>query len=174
MSLAQTLTRADDALLDRVFQPIADRFGGKPDAFDIGMSLQIGAIVFLLAADLALLAVNRLGWAGAAWDALSAACGVWFYRVMQAWRGMVREGHANPLRALYRPLRLLALFYALFSVWQFAMAAPADRTAMLFDAASNITFVAGMYFIACDRRPRLRKTAPAPAPASPWHATNPT
>ena len=170
MSLADSLTRADDLLLDRVFQPIADRFGGKPDAFDIGMSLQIGAIVFLLAADLALLAVNRLGWAGAAWDGLSAACGVWFYRVMHAWRGLVRDGHANPLRAIYRPLRLFALFYALFSVWQFITAAPPDRIAMVFDAASNLTFVAGMYFIACERRPPVRKTAPVQS--SPWTATS--
>ncbi len=169
MTIADFLTRADDMLLDRVFQPVADRLGDRPDAFDVGMSLQIGAIVFLLAADGALLAVHRLGWAGAAWDGLSAAAGVWFYRVMLVWRGMVREGHANPLRPVYRPLRLFALVYALFSVWQIATALPSDRLAMVFDAASNLTFVAGMYFIACERRPPVRKAA---VPASPWKATS--
>ena len=46
MSPADHLTAADVWLLDRVFQPIADRLGERSSAFDVGLSLQLGAVVF--------------------------------------------------------------------------------------------------------------------------------
>ncbi len=60
MSLRDHLTAADAWLLDRIFQPIADRLGERPSAFDLGLSLQLGSVVFDLAADVALFAAGLL------------------------------------------------------------------------------------------------------------------
>jgi len=76
MSLSDHLTAADEWLLDRVFQPISDRSGEKPSAFDLGLSLQLGAVVFDLAADVALFGAGLLGIGNGIYDGLSSAGGV--------------------------------------------------------------------------------------------------
>ena len=166
MTLASTLTRIDEILLDRVFQPIADRLREKPSAFDIGISLELGAVVLELAADAALFAVGRLGWSEGLYDGFSCACGMWFYVFMSRQRSLVRPGTPNPLRLMYRSMRLLALGFALWSVFA---AATSDRFGALayeLSAISNLAFVAGMYLISCQPRPpgwrvAHKKAAPA-------------
>jgi hypothetical protein len=50
MTLADGLIKIDEFLLDRVFQPLTDRLGEQPSAFDVGISLELGAVVLELAA----------------------------------------------------------------------------------------------------------------------------
>lgn len=109
MSLSERLTAIDDWLLDRVFQPVADRLGERLSAFDLGLCLQLGAVVFDLAADAALFAAGLLGVGDGIYDGLSCAGGVWFYALIARQRPLVGQVRPNPLRVLYRSLRLLAL-----------------------------------------------------------------
>jgi hypothetical protein len=170
MTFADRIARADDFLLDRVFQPVADRCQGRPTAFDLGMSLEIGSVVFLLAADIALFAAGQLGWLGAVWDGLCCGCGAWFYRVMLQWRGMVREGRPNPLRPLYRPVRVLTIAYTAYSFWLVAVVDREGRLSAVFNSASNLAFLVGLYLISCQPRPPVRRRAPE---ASPWQVLAP-
>ena len=166
MRLADRLCAADAWLLDRVFQPITDRLGERPSAFDVGMSLQLGAVVLGLAADAVLFAVGLLTVSDGVYDGLSCACGLWFYVFMSRQRGLVRPGRANPLRLAYRSMRLLALGFAL---WSLVGSVGSDASAALsygLSALSNILFVAGMYLISCQPRPPgWRRTAPRRAEA---------
>jgi len=172
MNLADTLTKLDEFLLDRVFQPLTDRLGDKPSAFDVGISLELGAVVLELAADATLFAIGQLSLSAGLWDGFSCACGMWFYVFMVRQRPLVRAGRPNPLRLIYRSLRLLALGFALWSVFAAATSDPLGRLSYAFNALSNFAFVAGMYLISCQPRPpgwrlaqkaRLRSPFAAPS-----------
>ena len=153
MSLRDHLTAADAWLLDRIFQPIANRLGERPSAFDLGLSLQFGAVVFDLAADVALFAAGLLGVADGLYDGLSCACGVWFYVTIARQRPLVRQGRPNPLRVLYRSLRILTLGLATWSLVSSAVSGAVDGLSDGFSALSAVAFVAGMYLISCQPRP---------------------
>lgn len=160
MSRTDRLGAIDDWLLDRLFQPITDRLGERLTAFDLGMSLQLGAIVLDLAADLADFAAGHMGVADGLYDGLSGACGVWFYVYLSRQRVLVRPGKANPLRHLYRSLRLLALGFATWGVLSSAMPGPTSALSASLSALSGLAFVAGLYCIACQPRPPgWRRTA---------------
>ena len=153
MTLAARLTSFDDWLLDRVFQPITDRLGERPSAFDVGVSLELGAVVLALAANVALWAIGELSLSAGLWGGFSCACGLWFYSVMIGQRPLVRAGAANPLRYIYRSMRLLALGFTLWSVFAELTADASDTLAYELNALSNVAFVAGMYLISCQPRP---------------------
>jgi hypothetical protein len=173
MRLADSLVRADEFLLDRVFQPLTDRLGERPSAFDVGISLELGAVVMEVAADVALYLIGQLSWSAGLWDGFSCACGMWFYVFMMRQRFLVRPGHANPLRLMYRSLRLLALGFAIWSLFAAATSGPLGALSYAFNAFSNFAFVTGMYFISCQPRPpgwRLaqRKGIGAPLAVPTW------
>ena len=160
MSRTDRLGAIDDFLLDRLFQPVTDYLGERLTAFDLGMSMQLGAIVLDLAADVAVFAAGRMGLGDGLYDGLSAACGVWFYVYLNRQRALVRPGKANPLRILYRSLRLLALGFAIWGVVSSAMPGTSGVLAAGLSALSGLAFVAGLYFIACQPRPPgWRRTA---------------
>jgi hypothetical protein len=153
MTLADRLIAADAWLLDRCFQPLTDWIGEKPSAFELGLSLQLGAVVFELAADLALFAGGLLTMLDGLYDALSAACGIWFYIYISSQRSLVSRGKANPLRVMYRSLRLVGLG---LSVWSLFSSATSDVSGAISNgltALSSLAFVAGLYFISCQPRP---------------------
>lgn len=153
MNVGEALTKLDDFLLDRAFQPVTDRLMGKPSAFDVGMSLEMGAVVLEMAADCVLFAAGWLTWNAALWDGFSCACGIWLYVFMGRQRHLVRPGVYNPLRFMYRSLRLLALMFAVWSAVDAAMQTGRGALAYALSALSNIAFVAGMYFVSCQPRP---------------------
>ena len=153
MTLADRLIAADAWLLDRCFQPLTDWIGEKPSAFDLGLSLQLGAVVFELAADLTLFANGLLTVLDGLYDGLSVACGVWFYVYIAGQRTLVSRGRANPLRIMYRSFRLIGLG---FSVWSLFSSLTSDVSGTLSNgltALSSLAFVAGLYFISCQPRP---------------------
>ena len=157
MRFADSLNRADIWLLDKVFQPLADRLGESPSAFDVGLSLQLGAVVFQLAADLALYAAGVLdAWTGL-YDGLSCACGVWFYVHIGRQRSLVQTGRLNPLRLLYQALRLFGLGFALWSVISSLLDGADAALSNGLSALSNIAFVAGLYMVSCQPRPPAQR-----------------
>jgi hypothetical protein len=170
MTLAERLIKLDEFLLDRVFQPLTDRLGEKPSAFDVGISLELGAVVLELAADAALFAIHQLSITGGLWDGFSCACGMWFYVFMVRQRALVKPGRPNPLRLMYRSLRLLALGFALYSVFAAATSDPGGTLSYVFNALSNFAFVAGMYLISCQPRPPGWRAAQKAAVNNPWAA----
>jgi hypothetical protein len=170
MTLASSLTRFDEFLLDRVFQPLTDRLSDKPSAFDVGISLELGAVVLELAADVALYSIGRLSWSAGLWDGFSCACGMWFYVFMVRQRHLVRAGAMNPLRLMYRSMRLLALGFAIWSVFTALTSHGDDALSYALNAASNFAFVAGMYLISCQPRPpgwRVAQRRRAPITVAP-------
>ncbi len=159
MNVADAVNRADSWLLERVFQPLADRLGEKPSAFDIGMSMQLGAIVLDAAAVIAIFMAGDLSVESALWNGLTWALGFAFYLSINRMRPLVRPGHANPLRFMlqgFRPLSVPFLFYSLF---QAGMSHPPFRMAMQFNALANLVFVVGLYLVSTQPKPPRQRQA---------------
>ena len=153
MTVAERLAAVDAWLLDQVFQPLSDRLDGSPSAFDVGLSLQLGAVVLELASDAALYAAGMLSVTDGVYDGFSVACGMWFYVYVGRLRGMVSAGRPNPLRPMFRVLRLLGLAFAAWSVFSSATSDADGALSYGLTALSNLAFIAGMYLVSCRRPP---------------------
>ena len=159
MNLADAVNKADSWLLDRVFQPVADRLGEKPTAFDVGMSLQLGAIVLDAAAVVAIFMVGGLSIDSALWNGLMWALGFAFYLSINRMRPMMRPGHANPLRFMLQGFRPLSVPFMLYSTFQAVTAHRPFLMAMQFNALANLVFVIGLYLVSTQPKPpRQRQT----------------
>ena len=159
MNIGDTVTKADVWLLDRVFQPFADRLGEKPTAFDIGMSMQLGAIVLDAAAVVAIFMVGGLSIDSALWNGLTWALGFAFYLSINRMRPLMRPGHANPLRMMLQGFRPLSIPFMLYSLYQSISARPPFVLAMGFNGLANLVFVVGIYLVSCQPKPpRQRQT----------------
>jgi hypothetical protein len=153
MNLADAVNKADSWLLERIFQPVADRLGEKPTAFDIGMSMQLGAIVLDAAAVIAIFMAGGLSIDSALWNGLTWALGFAFYLSINRMRPLVRPGHANPLRFMLQGFRPLSIPFMLYSMYQAATAQPPFLMAMQFNALANLVFVVGLYLVSTQPKP---------------------
>ena len=163
----QTFMRIDEALFDRVFQPLCNSMA---DRFGIGR----GATACYC------LDIACLGWIISrapglsddvmAWDAFPATCQAVILLVGLAgltalrflFRRPLRRGHGNPLRLSMRPHRailLLMLIARLVQAPGFDLADIADLGMLLFTATA-------LYIGACAERPPVRRVANRLANAS--------
>ncbi|WP_419730187.1 hypothetical protein [Lichenicola sp.] len=153
MSLADKVNQFDGWLLDRVFQPVVDRLPERPSGFDIGMSMQLGAVVLDAASLVAMLATGQMGFGNASWNVLTWLFAAFFYVSIQRMRPLVKPGHANPLRFMLQGLRPLSIPFAIYSLWIMMRAPPMLEMAFRFNALANIVYVVGLYFISCQPKP---------------------
>ena len=153
MTAPNLLERIDAAILDHGFQPVADRLPERLPAFDLGMSMQLGAIVLDVAADIVLGLLGMLWAERAIFDVLSWVIGLLFYRYFSQQRGLVRPGHANPLRLGFFALRLLAIAFCVVSALQSVGLHGQALLPKLFNTTANLVFTAGIYFMSCMPRP---------------------
>ena len=159
MNVADAVTKVDVWLLDKVFQPFADRLGEKPTAFDIGMSMQLGAIVLDAAAVVAIFMVGGLSVDSALWNGLTWALGFAFYLSINRMRPLMKPGHANPLRMMLQGFRPLSVPFMLYSLYQSIAARPPFVLAMGFNGLANLVFVVGIYLVSTQPKPpRQRQT----------------
>lgn len=161
MSVADKVNQFDAWLLDRVFQPVVDRLPDRLSGFDIGMSMQLGAVVLDAACLVAMIASGRIGFTGILWNGLTWLFAAFFYVAILRMRPLVRPGHANPLRFMLQGLRPLAIPFALYSIWIMLTAPGPLMLAMEFNALANLVYLIGLYLISCQPRPpAFRRTAP--------------
>ena len=156
MTLGERITSIDAWLLDRVFQPLADRLPDRLSPFDVGMSLQLGSIlmtavviagVFFMSGMTAIsdMLYNVLGW----------VLYLTFFIGIASKRTLVKAGQANPLRYMLLSLRVLSIGPMVFKHYE-AVSAPAIFSMIVWpDAFGGVVFVMGLYFISCQ-------------PPSPW------
>ncbi len=105
MSFVSRVNQMDLWILDRVFQPIADRLPEKWPPFEVGMSFQLGALLFYATSVILIMVINGLGLASAFFDVLSWVVGLALFVGIMRMRVLVRPGHANPLRIMLQGLR---------------------------------------------------------------------
>ena len=153
MTVASRINQFDAWLLDRVFQPVVDRLPERPSGFDIGMSLQLGAVVLDAASLVAMIATGHMGFGNGMWNGLTWLFAAFFYVSIGRLRPLVKPGHANPLRLMLQGLRPLSIPFAVYSIWIMTTAVPELVMALRFNALANMVYVVGLYLISCQPRP---------------------
>lgn len=162
MSFGDRINQFDVWLLDRVFQPFADRLPERVPALALGMSFQFGAIMLSAASIVAMIVIGHMSISDAMFNVLVWCLGLAFYVGINRVRPLVRPGHMNPLRVMLSGMRPLSIPFAIYALYQGATAPPHFEIALWFNSLANIIFVAGIYLISCEvRPPGHRQTARA-------------
>ncbi|MCX2563885.1 hypothetical protein [Acetobacter thailandicus] len=154
MGLGERITQADAWLLDKVFQPLADRLPERMNVLDVGMSFQLGSLLFSAASIIAVFIFNGIeDFSSMVFNILIWALCVTFFIGLCRMRALVKPGYANPLRHVLRGVRIVSIPFTIYTMWQANVTAPPFFQAMWFNALSNLVFVIGLYLISCEIRP---------------------
>lgn len=167
MSFADRINRADAWLLDRVFQPVADRLPEKLPAVELGMSFQLGAILFYAVAVILVIVLGHLSLGDCVFNILIWLVGLAFFIGISRVRPLVRPGQANPLRPMLAGLRPLSIPLLVYAAWQSFVAHPPLALSAWFMTMSDLVFVLGLYLISCQPRPPMRRTSRSRAVLTP-------
>ncbi|AAW60368.1 hypothetical protein GOX01_00730 [Gluconobacter oxydans] len=164
MTLPERIAHVDDWLLDRLFQPVADRLPGRLTALQLGLSCQLGALMLdglslvlpmlLFGASLANMIDSALIWC------ISLA----FFLGMKRSAPLVRPGMLNPLRPLLRAMRLLSLAFLVYQLFR-GMGAPGFIWLLTqMTTISQLLFTVGLYLVACQPRPPYQRMSTRSGP----------
>ena len=164
------LTRIDRAVLDQVFQPIADRLADYAGPPVLAESALVGSAVMTLGQVAADLRTEGLEISTVVFGALNLAGAVWLVRWYRA-HGALSAGAANPFREMpaWVSLRLFSIANLLVSVvlpmlgvssigvgW-LSLPLVTSGLSTAFDISSGLLCLAGLYLAACHKPPpRLR------------------
>ena len=159
MNIGDAVTKADVWLLDRVFQPFADRLGEKPTAFDIGMSMQLCAIVLDAAAVVAIFMVGGSEHRQRALERPDLGARVRVLPVDQPHASADAPGPRQP--AAHDATGVQAAFDPVHAVQPVPvdLGPAALRAGDGFNGLANLVFVVGIYLVSCQPKPpRQRQT----------------
>jgi hypothetical protein len=162
MSIGDRINQIDSWLLERVWQPIADRLPERWPAIDIGMSCQLGAILLSGVAIAMMIIVGHMAIGDAMFNVLVWCVGLAFFVGISRVRQLVRRGQPNPLRPMLSGMRPMSIPFALLAAWQGAEAPPQLALGCWFFTLSYVVFVIGIYLISCEQRPPKQRTARNP------------
>ncbi|AOX20216.1 hypothetical protein [Kozakia baliensis] len=157
MSITDRINQFDGWLLDNVFQPIADRLPERTPAVEVGMSCQLGAILFYAASVVLMIIMGHLSLGDAMFNVLIWCVGLAFFIGISRARPLVKPGQPNPLRPMLAGMRPLSIPFLLLAAWQ-GVSAPSNLAlSSWFMTLSDLVFVLGLYLISCQPRPPSRK-----------------
>lgn len=159
MSFVDRVNQADAWLLDSVFQPVADRLPEKLPALELGMSFQLGAILFYFASVALMIVMGHLSLGDSVFNLLVWLVGVAFFIGITRMRALVQPGRPNPLRPMLAGMRPLSIPFLLFAAWQSATTTSPLVLSAWFMTMSDLVFVLGLYLISCQPRPPMRRTS---------------
>lgn len=149
------LQSLDDFILDRLFQPVADRMPESLSAWSIGINFELGSVVLQVACLFAPLVMYGASISESVQSVLVLLCSVVLFIGFQRFRPLVKPNTLNPLRPLMRSLRLICLAFLIYEVISVAIT-PAAQSAWLWNRLgllSQLAFEIGLYFMACQPRP---------------------
>ncbi|GBQ06111.1 MULTISPECIES: hypothetical protein [Acetobacter] len=158
MNLGERITRVDSWLLDDLCQPLADRLPERMPALEVGMSCQLGSLLFSAVSIIAVFVIGGMeDITNMMFNVLVWGLCVTFFIGLNRMRVLVQPGRPNPLRYMLVGVRLVSIPFTAYVLYQ-AYDAPAPfQLPMWFNALSNLVFVVGLYFISCQPRPPQRR-----------------
>lgn len=157
MSIVDRINQADAWLLDHVFQPMADRLPERLPAIELGMSFQLGAILFYGVSVALMLILGQMSLGDSVFNVLIWCVGLSFFIGITRARPLVRPGQPNPLRPMLQGMRPISIPFMVLAAVQGANAPPSLALASWFMTLSDVVFVLGIYLISCQPRPPSRK-----------------
>ncbi|GAN59991.1 hypothetical protein ACI01nite_02130 [Acetobacter cibinongensis] len=154
MSLGERITAIDSWLLDKACQPLADRLPEKLNALDLGMSFQLGSLLFSAVSIIAVFVLNGMSdFSNMIFNVLIWGLCITFFVALTRMRVLVKPGHPNPFRYMLQGVRLMSIPFTLYTLYQAYTVPPPYFMPMWFNALSNLVFVVGLYLISCQPRP---------------------
>jgi hypothetical protein len=157
MSIGNAISRFDLWVLDRVFQPLADRLPERLPGFEVGMSLLFGSLMLSAAAMAAMVALVSMDVLDITINGVIWLVCVTFYLNINRSRPMVKSAYVNPLRFQFLGMRPVSIVFLLYAVWQGISAEPPLVLATWFNTLANAAFSCGLYFVSCNVRPPMKK-----------------
>ncbi|MBV1836940.1 hypothetical protein [Acetobacter estunensis] len=157
MTAGEGISKVDLWILDRVFQPLADRLPERLPAFELGMSLLFGSLMLSAAATVAMVVFFHMGMMDVLFDGLIWFMWVSFYIGVNRLRALIRPGFVNPLRTMFLGLRPISLVFLAYVAWQGTGVPGLYALAPWFNTLANFTFVLGVYLVSCNTNPPERK-----------------
>lgn len=171
--MKEFLQRIDSVLLDAVFQPIADRLPQSLSVWTLAMSCQLGSVLFQFVSILAPILLYGASLGQAMEASLALMINIVFFLGLRRFEPLVRPGTANPLRPMFWGLRLIGLFFFAYQGWSLMTVPNMFILWAELSEISQMIFVVGLYFMACQPRPPMsrkrenkRVAALAPSPFS--------
>ncbi|MCX8667803.1 hypothetical protein J3T99_09285 [Acetobacteraceae bacterium B3987] len=149
------LQALDDFILDRLFQPVADRMPEPVSAWSIGINFELGSVVLQVACLFAPLLIYGASISESVQSVLVLLCSIVLFIGFQRFRPLVKPNTLNPLRPLMRSLRLICLAFLIYEAIS-VFIAPSSPATWLWNRLgllSQLAFVTGLYFMACQPRP---------------------
>lgn len=155
MNVGQIFHRIDDVILERVFQPIADRLGDGAKVFSLGCSFLLGSVILQAAAALLPIFLYGTTISTSVQNGLALMCSLVIYLGFQRFAPLVKPGRLNPLRPMLFSLRIVVLFYVFgcTALLWFRPPPPSFLVWEELDLLSQFVFVVGLYFMSCQPRP---------------------
>lgn len=144
-------------LLDHIFQPMADRLPERWSALKIGMSLQMGSLVFSAGSLILLILYFEMSFFSAIFNIMAWCLGVLFYISIYRMQSMIRVGFLNPLRMMLAGIRIISIPFAIYSIYLGVVADDRFQDTLLLNSISNSIFVFGIYLISCQPNPPPEK-----------------
>ncbi|QDH16617.1 hypothetical protein [Swingsia samuiensis] len=154
-----TLTKIDGWIIDYVFQPIANRLPQPMGCIHLGVSFLLGSLLLTGLAFILPLFVFGVGFSQIISDLLVWLINFSFFLAVKRMVSVVRPGLLNPLRPSMFGVRLISLGFAVYQLicgWSGEGILWTINHIILF---SQVTFVVGLYFIACQPNFPKRKTS---------------
>ncbi|MCT6854935.1 MULTISPECIES: hypothetical protein [Bombella] len=152
---ADFLKAIDDFILDRLFQPLVDRLPEETSAWNIGISFELGSVLLQVVCLLAPLLLYGATLGESVEAILVLLCSIMLFIGFQRFQTLVRPNMMNPLRPMMYSLRVVCLGFLLYETISLFVGAAKpqmwlwDRLGLL----SQLTFVVGLYFMACQMPP---------------------
>ncbi|MGL4686745.1 MAG: hypothetical protein ACRCVY_08335 [Commensalibacter sp.] len=157
--IGNRIEQMDLWLLDRVFQPVADRLPERFSALSIGMNLQLGALFFSAACLLLLLIFFKMELITALIIIAIWCFGLFFYIGICRVHQMVKIGTPNPFRFMLLGIRPISIALSTYDLWR-SLTIPFPLCFPLFlNGLGSVVFVLGLYFISCQLNPPKKRTS---------------
>lgn len=149
------LQALDDFILDRLFQPVADRLPESVSAWSVGINFELGSVILQVACLFAPLVIYGASISESVESVLVLLCSIVLFIGFQRFRPLVRPGTLNPLRPLMFSLRLICMAFLVYETIS-VLVSSASPSMWLWNRLgllSQLAFVTGLYFMACQPRP---------------------
>lgn len=164
MTASNFIVRFDDWLIDRLFQPVANRLPSVLPVVQLGMSFQLGSLMLNGAALLLPIVLFGATMGGVVDTSLIWFMNLAFFLGMKKTIPMIRQNMLNPLRPMMLSMRMIAMAFLIYQLFRSLDGVGIGWILSQLMTLSQLTFVIGLYFVACQPQPPRQRMSSRTGP----------
>lgn len=151
----------DEFLLDKVFQPVADRYADRMNCFDFARTCAMGVAVFIAARVVPGYFSGVLNGMSLVFGFIAMMVAFWLRKLAGDFDRTQKEGLLNPMRISLLPARLFSVIVGVPVAILFVVVD--SGISDVFFLMEMILWMTTYYFISCRKNPPARVYAPREA-----------